>query len=250
MLLPIPSGRKLSVFEIAKLWSCETKPPAPHQELLIAIGQAWWRGELVAVNAPSRLKVLRALYSTCRDSIAFIIPSMTEPPQGKLLDDGRWEVFLRMPLPNADPDTWTEANCAEAFEVIAKEWDEVACDEEWFQLTAPIVAGIVLTQDEFNQWIGKMRYPRPNFWGNGSEEERGLQRSNKRVHQKRTKPAQWHIQRAVDALTKEHGGEFPPPSMPVFERDRLIREWLAGDDDPVKPPSKRILRDYFNKPRT
>jgi hypothetical protein len=164
MLLPIPSGRKLSVFEIAKLWSRETKPPAPHQELLIAIGQAWWRGELVAANGPSRLKVLGALYSTCRDSIAFIIPGMTAPPLGKLLDDGRWEVFLRIPLPNGDPDTWTEANCAEAFEVIAKEWDEVAC-EEWFHLAAPIVAGIVLTQREFNQWIDKMHYSRPNFWG-------------------------------------------------------------------------------------
>lgn len=247
--MPIPSDRKLSVFEIAKYWSREPRSPAPHQELLAAIGQAWWRGELVAANGPSRPMVLRALYSKCTGSIAFVMPDMPEPPQSKLLDDGRWEVFLRVPLPNADPDTWTEANCAQAFEVIAEAWDEVVWDEVLI-LIAPIVAGIVLTQDEFNQWIGKMSYPRPTFWGSGFEEERGLQRSNKRVHQKRTKPAQLHIQRAVDALAKEHGGKFPPLSMPVFARDRLILEWLAGDDEPVKPPSKRILRDYFNKPRT
>ena len=46
-----------------------------------------------------------------------------------------------------------------------------AWDEELFHLTAPIVAGIVLTQREFNQWIGKMHYSHPNFWGNAAAQE-------------------------------------------------------------------------------
>jgi hypothetical protein len=240
-MFPIPPGRKLSFIEIAEYWSGEIKPPTRPQVLLIAIGQAWWRGELVAANGPSRLKVLRTLYSTCTDSIAFIIPDMTVPPQSKLRDDGGWEVFLRVPLPNADPDTWTEANCAEAFEVIAKAWDA----EELFHLIAPLVAGIDLTQGEFNQWINEYKYQRPAFWGNAEQ-----QPADKTVRHRRTKHVQWHIQRAVDALANEYGGKFPPPGMPVFERDRLIRGWLAGDDEPAKPPSERVLRDYFSEPRS
>jgi hypothetical protein len=63
---------------------------------------------------------------------------------------------------------------------------------------------------------------------------------------RRAKPVQYQIRKAVEALAKQHGGKFPPDDMPVFERDRLIVEWLDGNDDPVKP-SKRTLRDYFKK---
>jgi hypothetical protein len=127
---------------------------------------------------------------------------------------------------------------AEAFEVIAKAGD----DEELFHLIAPIVAGIDLTQGEFNQWINEYKYQRPAFWGNAEQ-----QPADKTVRHRRTKHVQWHIQRAVDALAKTHGGKFPPTDMPVFERDRLIRSWLAGDDEPAKPPSERALRDYFKR---
>ena len=120
-MFPIPSGRKLSFFEICKYWSREIKPSASSQELRITLSKAWWRGELVAENGPSRLNLLRGIYSTRADFIAFIIPDETEPPQTKPLDDGLVEVFLRvrLPLPNSDSDTWTETNCVEAFEAIA-----------------------------------------------------------------------------------------------------------------------------------
>jgi len=67
---------------------------------------------------------------------------------------------------------------------------------------------------------------------------------------RRAKPVQDQIQKAVEALAKgQLGGKFPPDSMTVFERDRLIMEWLDGGDDPVKP-SKRTLRDYFKSQRS
>ena len=65
---------------------------------------------------------------------------------------------------------------------------------------------------------------------------------------KRHKTVQSHIERAVIALAKEHGGKFPPDDMSVSERDRLITEWLGGDDDPVKP-GERTLREYFSQKR-
>ena len=66
---------------------------------------------------------------------------------------------------------------AEAFEVIAKAGD----DEELFHLIAPIVAGIDLTQGEFNQWINEYKYQRPAFWGNAEQ-----QPADKTVRHRRT----------------------------------------------------------------
>jgi hypothetical protein len=240
-MFPIPSGRKLSFIDIGKYWSRDGSSFASSEGLRITLSKAWWRGELVAENGPSRLNVLRAIYRTCQDFIAFIIPDRTEPPQTKLLDDGVVEVFrrIRVPLPNSDYETWTEADCVEAFEAIADAWDE-----ELFHVTAPIVMGVVLTQDEFNQWITEFKYGHPNFWSNAR------QRPTDGTLRKRTKPVQYQIGKAVEALAKGHGGKFPPDNMPVLERDRLITEWLAGGDDPVRMPSRRSLRDYFNKERT
>jgi len=121
----------------------------------------------------------------------------------------------------------------EAFEAIADAWDE-----ESFHLTAPIVMGVVLTQDEFNQWITEFKYGRPTFWSNARQRT-----TDDKVRHERAKPVQYQIGKAVEALAKERG-KFPPDGMPIFERDRLITEWLAGGDDPV--PSKRSLRYYFN----
>ncbi len=228
----------MSFIEIGKYWSRDKSSFASSEEIRITLSKAWWRGELVAENGPSRLNVLRAIYSTCQDFIAFIIPDKTEPPQTKLLDDGVVEVFrrIRVPLPNPDYDTWTEADCVEVFEAIADAWDE-----ELFDLTAPIVMGVVLTQDEFNLWINKFKYWRPTFWSNARQRT-----TDNTLRQERTKPVQFHIQRAVEALAKQYGGKFPPDGMPVLERDSLITKWLEGDDDPVKP-SERTLRDYFRK---
>jgi hypothetical protein len=246
-MFPIPSGRKLSLIEIARYWSREIRPSASPEELRLALGTAWWRGELVTANSPSRLNLLRTLYLRCADYIASVIPDMPEPPTTRLLDDGDVEVFRRVKilLPNGDPDTWTEASCVEAFEVIAEKWDE-----KFFSLIAPVVSGIVLSRSDFIRWTEKYRYRRPTFWGDTSEKESEQRPSSTATRSKRTKPVQYQIQKAVEALAKEYGGKFPPNDMSVFERDRLVTEWLAGGDDPVKKPSERTLRAYFNKQRT
>lgn len=280
-MFPIPSGRKLSVVEISDYWSREIKPSASPQELRDVISKAWWRGELVAANGSSRLSVLRGYYLRSADFIAFVIPGMEEPPQWRSVDDGVVEFVrpLRVPLPNADSDTWTDANCAEAFEAIAEQWNEAIIFP-----SAPLFLDIALARIEFLQWLDACQYERPTFWGktsedrdktestgnlipqvavtgvqsesdksgktflgNASDQENEQHPAAKTVRQERIKPVQFHIQRAVAALAKEREGEFPPVDMKPYERDRLITEWLAGDDDPVKKPSKRTLREYFRK---
>lgn len=165
-MFPIPSGRKLSFVEIAKYWSREISPSASPQELRDAISKAWWRGELVAANGLSRLSVLRGYYLKSADFIAFVVLGMEEPPQWRSVNDGAVEFVrpLRVPLSNADSKTWTDANCAEAFEAVAEQWNEAIISP-----STPIFLDVVLTQTEFLKWIDTYGYKRPTFWGNASE---------------------------------------------------------------------------------
>ena len=163
-MFPIPSERKLSVGEIARYWSRQIEPPASPQELRDTISKAWWRGELIATNAPSRLTVLRHYYLKSAKFIAFAIPNTEEPPQLVPDDDSTIEFTIRVPLPNANPETWTEANCASAFDAIADQWNEAIISE-----SAPIFLDLVSTSSEFFRWIDEMGYSRPTFWSDALE---------------------------------------------------------------------------------
>jgi hypothetical protein len=161
-MFPIPSERTLSPVEIAEYWSREITLPASPQELRDAISKAWWSGELIATNGASRLDVLRGCYSRSANFIAFAIPNIEEPPQWE--PDGERVIEyvrpLRVPLPNANLDTWTETNCAPAFDAIAKQWKEALISPH-----APIFLDFVLTSSEFFQWIDTTGYERPKkFW--------------------------------------------------------------------------------------
>ena len=280
-MFPIPPERKLSFAEIANYWSREIEPSASPQELRDAISRAWWRGELIATNGLSRLSVLRAYYSRSAPFIAFVIPDAEEPPQWSPADDGAIEFSrpLRVPLPNANSSTWTDDNCAPAFEAIAEQWQETVISP-----SGPLFLDVVLTSREFLQWIDKSRYHRPTFWSNALEKDfpphpsdgtvprldgtkcepetaisasgmttattlalnPGSSRSSGNLPpRKRAKHVQYNIGRAVEALARQFGGKFPPDNMPLKERNKLIGEWLKGDDDHRRKPSERSLRDYF-----
>src|SRR5262249_49235674 len=116
-MFPI-SERTLPFIKIADYWSRESKPSASKRELRDSLSKAWWRGESVAANGPSRVHLLRVLFAKCSDDIVFAIPGAPEPQRSRALEDGGVVVFFhpRVPLPNAQSDTWTDSNCAEAFE--------------------------------------------------------------------------------------------------------------------------------------
>jgi hypothetical protein len=165
--VPIPAEQTLSVFEISKYWSSQIKHAASPQELRDEIGKAWWRGELIAANGSSRLSVLRGYYLRSVHFVAFAFPNAEEPAQWESVGEGVIEFVrpLRVPLPNAKPDTWTEANCAPAFDAIARGW------KEDISPSAPTFLDIVLTSSEFFRWVGASGYERPTFWSCPIEEQ-------------------------------------------------------------------------------
>ena len=241
-MFPISSEQTLRFIDIANYWSGEIKPRVPPRTLRDTLIKAWWRRELVAANEPSRVHLLRGLHSECADHIAFVIPGTPEPPCSRALDDGGVEVFrlVRVPLPSAQSDTWTDANCTEAFKAIAEAWDE-----ELFSLLALDVLFIPLTRSEFIQWAEKCGN-RPTFWGRASEGEDQQQPTNAVVRRKRgrkPKHAQL-INSTLVGLFAHHGGLMdcdPDWSIQADVEKAVLNE--LGD----KAPAESTMRKYVSR---
>jgi hypothetical protein len=234
-MFPISSEQTLPFIDIAYHWVREIRPLVRPLELRDALSKAWWRGELVAANGPSRVHLLRGLHSKCADEIAFVIPGAPELPCSRPLGDGGVEVFrlVRVPLPNAQSDTWTDANCTEAFNAIAEAWDE-----ELFWLLAYEVPFIMLTRSEFAQWAKKCGHESPTFWGK--------EPTSKTVRRKPGRKAT-HAQ-AIDSALVElfeyHGNlqDTDPDWATQADAERAVFEKL-GD----KAPAESTVRKYVSK---
>jgi hypothetical protein len=160
-MYPIPANQKLKLLDIANHWSREITPPVTPREVLEGLIKAWWRGELATASGQSRADMLRVLYAKYQDRIAFIVPGLPDPASTRELPDGGVVVFRlwQVPLPNAEPKSWDDANCAEAFEAVAEAWDS-----DRFEIVVPSVAWIELTVMEFTKWTEANDYPLPTFW--------------------------------------------------------------------------------------
>jgi hypothetical protein len=157
-MFPIPGSRCLSLLEIADYWSREARPPVTRTETLIELIQAWWRGEFTQRNGPSRLQMLKAICNTQATQIEFLTPD-SKTPNSRL--DG--EVVVIRPsvrLPSRDEDSWSDTNCAWAYEDLAREWPWI--DDH---AVGPLIAGTELDRDEFFHWLSKRGPWRPTFWG-------------------------------------------------------------------------------------
>jgi hypothetical protein len=159
-VFPVPSSQPLSLWQIADYWSREMKPPANRDELFDSLVKAWWRGELVASGA-ERVDMLKAIHNNPPSWIAF-----EGEQQISALPNGIVEVRLFVPLPKSSPDSWTDDDCTEAFQIIAKLWDSLD-----FELFVPIVWSLQLSEDEFTRWVKSRGHQRGNFWARGKKEK-------------------------------------------------------------------------------
>jgi hypothetical protein len=162
-MFPKPSNQKLSLFDIANYWAREIVPPCTPLELLIELAKAWWRGELTADGGPKRVQVLQALYASYSDLIEFYVAGTAEKPGEWELSDGGVEISLWcIPVPNLVPDSWTDTDCAAAFEALAAAWDTELND------LAPMIGGVTLSEKAFSKWISQHQdWQRPVFWASG-----------------------------------------------------------------------------------
>jgi hypothetical protein len=166
-MFPIPSEQPLSFAEVAQYWSREIRPRASFNEVLNELVKAWWRGNLMASGA-RRVDLLRTIYKSAPHLVAFAFPNSVDPPRRNELLDGSVEVLwlYRVPLPSAEPESWGDDNCTEAFQAIAAAWDL-----NRFSLTAPVVSGLEVTQADFSRWVESQGYRPFTFWAGSKEEE-------------------------------------------------------------------------------
>lgn len=160
-MFPVPETPDLSIGDIADYWSRETR--ATQRELEETMIRAWWGGTLEGPEPKKRLEALRVLVEQAdRGQVAFLPGGTQDPPVVVELPDESADVDLRVrvPLPEADPESWTDAICADAFEVLGKDWTEDMSEELVVGLLATTVARV-----DFMDWIERSDFAAPKFWG-------------------------------------------------------------------------------------
>jgi hypothetical protein len=125
-MLPIWQD-KLSIDEIIRKWSLEMQPPAPSpEEFVDFFVSAWWLVKLKGLPPfATRLALLKAMFRSARagdwNGVVFITP---EEAEGVEQSDGYLLITdlerPRVPVPSKDPDTWTDASCASAFQKLSE----------------------------------------------------------------------------------------------------------------------------------
>ena len=124
-MLPIWKD-KLSIEKITDRWSQEIQPPTSREELQDFFETAWWR-RLWKTDGPlTPLVLLKSMYRSARERDLTTLVFVTKEDEGIELADGGL-LFdaneLERPailVPSNDPETWTEASCAAAFEVLSQ----------------------------------------------------------------------------------------------------------------------------------
>ncbi len=190
-----------------------------------------WRGELTT-EGPSRRVLLLAVFKRYEHEISFVLPDAPEPADSWLLDDGTREGFhlVRVPLPNANSDTWSESNWAEALEAIAAAWDE-----NFFRDLVPTFTGLELTRSEFLNWTEKCKYERPTFWGrhsDGEDEQLPLDNRVPLITITKIAPKTKKSEAAWNAINKLWL-EGPPMNLATSDIVRKVNNWI------LKQPRER-----------
>src|SRR5262245_155041 len=168
-MLPIYKEDKLSVAKITNCWTREIQPPRSREELQDFLEAAWWRGELKTGTSFTRLALLKSLFRSARagdlPKLVFVTQENPMLPQGIELPDGGRKFDRndlerpRIPVPLNDPETWTEASCESAFEVLAQAPSRRYYTDRTIQF--------LMMEIYHNQFIGLLSrngLDWPNFW--------------------------------------------------------------------------------------
>jgi len=166
-MFPSYKEDKLSVEIITECWSREIQPFRSRDELLDFLEAAWWRGDL-KVDSFTRLALLKSMFRSARagDStgLVFVIQEDAILPQGIELADGKLlfdanDLKTRILVPSNDPETWTEASCAPAFEALAQKPSRNHYSDRTIQFLM-----MEVYRDEFVRLLKAYGLRLPKFW--------------------------------------------------------------------------------------
>lgn len=211
---------ELSFAEISEYWGPELRWSRDVVQALLE--GALWLGEIKITgdSKVTRLGLLKKLFKWMRNSnspaIVFVTPGSAPPPETRELADGYLAVDLRprVFVPSDDADTWSEASCIPAFEILAEK-PSLQHYPEW----SPGFHAMKLNRDEFFRWIAvRGDFPCPTFWKRASEATSLMLKS---ASERRVIAA---VRRVYDIADKE--GEKPPNIREVAEP---VQDLLRGN---------------------
>jgi hypothetical protein len=218
---------ELSFAEISEYWAPELRWSRDMVQALLE--GAWWLGEITGHSKVTRLELLKKLFKWMRNSdfpaIVFVAPGSAPPPETIELADEHPAVDLRprVFVPSDDADTWSEASCIPAFEILAEK-PSLQNYPEW----SPGFHAMKLNSDEFFRLIAVRRLPYPTFW----------KRTNDDAPSLNLKPAskpmiESEVRRVYDIADKE--GKKPPN---IREVAKPVQDLLRGNG--YKTSAKQI----------
>ena len=161
-VIPLPSSTILTIRQVAEHWAQEIEPTRDVHSLINDMIQHWWLGNL-KLKGPSRLQFLELLYQNAADELLFVVSGDLRPTECIVDDDGNVVVDIRhiVPIPNSDPSSWDEANCATAFEALSNLEDYQECGD----LMIPgFHAALTATETDFRNWLLINNVQPPKFW--------------------------------------------------------------------------------------
>lgn len=146
---------------------------------------------------------------------------------------------LRVPLPSADFDTWTDANCAPAFDALAEQWREAVISP-----SAPLFLDIVLTSREFFQWVDGCGYKHPTFWSDAlKESDRPADHAIPSVVISNERPKSKKSGAAWDAINSVWP-DGAPGNLETARIHRQVNKWISNQPR-TKYPFTGVSREVI-----
>jgi len=203
-MLPIWKD-KLSIEKITDRWSQEIQPPTSWEELLDFFKTAWWRGQWKTDGPLTPLALLKSMYRSERGrDLTTLVFVTKEDEEGIELADGGllFDINeLERPailVPSNDPETWTEASCSAAFEVLSQVPLRKYPDRTIQFLMMEI------DRDQFVRLLAAYGLDMPKFWGLPIEKpSEPHEKAQNSTHRKQLPPARLEVRkrgRAPDKL--------------------------------------------------
>jgi hypothetical protein len=200
-MLPIWKD-KLSIEKITDRWSQEIQPPTSREELLDFFETAWWRGRWKTDGPLTPLALLKSMYRSARERDLTTLVFVTKEDEisegieladgGLLFDVNELErPAILVLVPSNDPETWTEASCAAAFELLSQTPSRKYYPDRSIQFLM-----MEIDRHQFVRLLAAHGLDLPKFWSPPIEKPSELhEKAQISTHRKQVPPARLEVRK-------------------------------------------------------
>jgi hypothetical protein len=249
---------RLSIADITDHW-----PPTSREELLDVLEAAWWRGELRTKGPLTPLAVLKSVYGSAREgdltTLVFVTkedairPKGIELPDGSLqLDDN--DLKPRIVIPSYDPESWTEASCAPAFQALAQQPSRKYYPDRTIQFLM-----MEIDRHQFVRLLAKHGLDLPKFWSPPISEPRELEKEANvsrasdpsspmglEVRRRGRKPIKFEL--AKEAMRRDiRERRHTVPSLGALSEKNLVHAYGGFSRDTMRKARAAVLSEFVDK---